>query len=240
MRWARLLALIMTVLASAGLVSLAQARSRVVMRDGLMYKPHEFSISGDGDTFVQKLRWRSWGGKTAVADGQVIEQVRPSHVNHTYPVRVTLSHRTYCANIHRTVYNDITARLLGSSTGVFGTRMFSRIYNCAGIWRLTAADRATAATGLRCSTSGVPLAVQTIDAEQGTTCPRARKLIREWFAKLKTPGNTCIWADGSPRPGICMIHAWRCVAPHTVNGSTYHVTCTADAKRRRVRFVNRV
>jgi hypothetical protein len=97
-----------------------------------------------------------------------------------------------------------------------------------------------AATGLHCPTHGMPLAVQAIEAERGTTCTGARKLVREWFAKLKTQGTTCIWADGSSRPGVCMVHAWRCVAPHTVNGQNYQVTCTADARRHRVRFINRI
>ena len=120
----------------AGLAGLAAARSRVVMHEGLFYKPHELTISGEGDCIVRGLHWRSWGGRKAVAYGQAVEQVRPSHVEHTYPVRVTLSRRVYCANLGRTVYNQITARVLGPSPGVFGLRTDGRVYTCSGSWQL--------------------------------------------------------------------------------------------------------
>jgi hypothetical protein len=138
MPYARLCALLTVLVASAGMVALAQARPhRVVMHLGFFYKPHEFPVSGDGDFLVRGLRWHSWGGRTAVAFGQAVEQQRPSHIDHTYPVRVTLSHRTYCANLHRTVYNKIVARILGPNPGVFGTRSLGRVYTCSGTWRLT-------------------------------------------------------------------------------------------------------
>jgi hypothetical protein len=125
MRYARLSVLLICLLASA---ALAEAAGHVVMRDGLLYKPHAFSVSGDGDFLVRGLHWRTWGGKTAVATGQAVEQVRPSH---------TLSRRTYCAKLHRTVYNDIAARIVGPNPGVFGGRTLGRVYTCAGTWRLT-------------------------------------------------------------------------------------------------------
>lgn len=136
-RYARLCALLTVLVASAGIAALAQARARVVMHLGFFYKPHEFALSGDGDFLVRRLRWHTWGGRTAVAFGQAVEEQRPSHVDHTYPVRVTLSHRTYCANLHRTVYNMIVARILGPNPGVFGTRTLGRVYTCSGSWRLT-------------------------------------------------------------------------------------------------------
>jgi hypothetical protein len=108
-----------------------------VVREGLVYKPHELTISGDGDHIVHELRWRSWGGSDAIARGRAVEQERPSHVNHTYAVRVTLSERTYCANLRRTVYNKISARILGPNPGVFGVRTAGRVYTCAGTWNLT-------------------------------------------------------------------------------------------------------
>lgn len=121
------------VLASAGAVAAAAARpGRVVMRDDFLYKPHEFPISGDGDYSVRTLRWRSWGGKIAVADGQAVEQQRPSQTDHVYRVRVTLSLRTYCANLQRTVYNKISARILGPNPGVFGERTAGRVYTVNG------------------------------------------------------------------------------------------------------------
>jgi hypothetical protein len=134
MRYARLSVLLICLLAPA---ALAEAAGHVVMRDGLLYKPHAFSVSGDGDFLVRGLHWRTWGGKTAVATGQAVEQVRPSHTNHIYPVQVTLSRRTYCAKLHRTVYNDIAARIVGPNPGVFGGRTLGRVYTCAGTWRLT-------------------------------------------------------------------------------------------------------
>lgn len=129
--------LLIALLVPAVIVGFAQAQGRVVMRDGLLYKPHEFPVSGDGDFLVQGLRWRSWGGRTAVADGQAVEQVRPSHANHVYPVQVTLSHRAYCGNLHRTVYKKIEARIVGSNPGVFGGRTLGRAYTCAVVWQLT-------------------------------------------------------------------------------------------------------
>jgi hypothetical protein len=121
----------------AGGAGAALGSSRVTVHEGLAYKPHELTISGDGDYIVQGLRWHSWGGKQAIARGVAVEQERPSHVNHTYAVRVTLSHRTYCANLHRTVYNKISARILGPNPGVFGLRTAGRVYTCAGTWQLT-------------------------------------------------------------------------------------------------------
>lgn len=138
MRYARLIAPLIVLLCPLGLVGVAIARSgRVVMHEGLLYKPREFPVSGDGDFLVRALHWRSWGGRTAVAKGRAVEQQRPSHTNHTYPVRVTLGQRRYCANLHRTVYNKVTARILGPRVGVFGTRTVGRVYTCAGAWRLT-------------------------------------------------------------------------------------------------------
>lgn len=115
----------------------AAGPGRVVMHEGFLYRPHEFPVSGDGDYVVQGLTWRSWGGNTAVAYGRAVEQERPSHVDYTYPVRVTLSRRTYCTNLHRTVYEKISARILGRSAGVFGLRIAGRLYTCAGTWQLT-------------------------------------------------------------------------------------------------------
>jgi hypothetical protein len=244
-RPARLVALLIVLLAA--LVGPAQAGTRrVVMRDGLMYKPHELAVSGDGDFSVQALRWHSWGGRTAVATGQAVEQQRPSHVNHTYPTKVTLSHRTFCANLHRTVYNEVVAQILGPSPGVFGGRTLGRRYTCAGTWQLvspppgpTRPSRPSAATH-KCSTHGIPRYVQAISAH-GSTCARARTLVLAWSARRRAPGgNRCIWADGATHLGICTIRGWRCVAWHTVNGQTFPVTCTTDAGRRRIHFVNEV
>ncbi len=137
MRQARAYALVV-IIVSVATVSVAQARPRhVVMRDAFLYQPRAFPVSGDGDFSVRRLRWRSWGGRTATADGQAIEQERPSHTNHFYRTRVTLSHRTYCKNIHRTVYNTVSARILGPTVGVFGARTLSRVYDCDGYWQLT-------------------------------------------------------------------------------------------------------
>jgi hypothetical protein len=62
------------ILVPAALVGPAQAKThRVVLNGGLLYKPHELPISGDGDFIVRDLRWRSWGGQTAVATGQAVE-----------------------------------------------------------------------------------------------------------------------------------------------------------------------
>jgi hypothetical protein len=220
--------------------AIAQADGRVVMRDGLFYKPHEFAVSGDGDFSVQGLRWRSWGGKDGVAGGQAVEQLRPGGTNHTYPVQVTLSRRTFCARVHRTVYNTITAQIVGPNGGVLGGRMFGRVYTCAGTWQLTAGDHAGAAAGRRCSTSGMPSPVRTILVQRGpTSCAGARRLVRGWFRDLKA-SSSCIWADGSTHPGVCEVQAWRCTARHTIDGHTYPVTCSARAGRRRVRFINQV
>ena len=225
-------------LAPAGMTALAQASpGRVVMRQNFMYKPHAFPVSGDGDFAVKGLRWRTWGGKQAVAYGQAVEQKRPSHVDHTYPVRVTLSRRTYCASIRRTVYLKVTAEIQGSNPGVFGDRTAGQDWTCAGTWTLTARD--TGATAPRCQTSGVPRYVVSIRA-QGTSCLVARKLVRQWGQRLKAPHTTCIWRDGSYSPGVCTVGAWRCRSYHTVNGWNYPVVCQGRLGRRRVRFVNRV
>lgn len=231
-------------MASTGAVGAAAARSgRVVLRDGLQYKPHELAISGDGDYIVQQLRWKSWGGKTAVASGQAVEQERPSHVNHTYPARVTLSDPTFCANLHRTVYNKISAQILGPSAGVFGLRTAGRVYTCAGEWRLTSSASGGgggggggphSGGGQVCSTGAMRPEVRTITAHR-TSCAGARKLVAAWRRRAKLGG--CIWRDGSSQPGVCTISAWRCSADHTVNGQTFPVTCTASAPRRRVRFI---
>lgn len=130
--------LTVTGLVVTGAGALAQARADpVVVRQGLQYKPHALALSGDGDFTVHGLRWDSWGGKRALAYGQAVEQERPSHVNYLYPVRVTLSRRTYCPRLHRTVYLLMTARILGPSPGVFGRRTMGELYNCAGYWQLT-------------------------------------------------------------------------------------------------------
>jgi hypothetical protein len=214
------------------------------MHLGFMYKPHEFPVSGDGDFIVRGLRWRSWGGSTALATGQAVEQVRPSHVDHTYPVRVTLSRRTFCANLHRTVYNEIVAQIIGPNRGVFGERTLGRLYTCAGIWRLFTPPPSGGgpsphrATPHKCSTHGMPIAVRSIDARD---CTRARAVVRHWFHRLKKPGgNHCVVPDGGTNPAVCMVGSWRCSSDHTVNGQTYPVTCTAGAGRRRVHFVNLV
>lgn len=244
MRFARLAALLIVVLAAA-LVGPAQAVThRVVMQLGFLYKPHEFAVSGDGDFFVRGLRWHSWGGRTAIATGQAIEQSRPSHVDHTYPVQVTVSHRTFCANLHRTVYNEVVAQILGPNPGVFGGRTLGRVYTCAGAWRLVTPPPSSTSpsqpgpTAHKCSIHGMPIAVRTIDARD---CARARTVVRAWFHRLKTPGgNACLVPDGSARPAVCRVGSWRCTTLHTVDGHTYPVTCTADAGRRRVHFTNEV
>jgi hypothetical protein len=244
-RHVRLSALLIVLLAPVALVGAAQARTdRVVMNEGFLYKPHEFPVSGDGDFLVQGLRWRSWGGKTAVATGQAVEQERPSHVDHTYPVRVTLSRRTFCANLHRTVYNEVVARILGPSPGVFGSRTLGRVYTCAGTWRLVSPRESRTGTGAphttahKCPTHGMPLAVRTISAHD-STCATARMVVADWFQRLKAPGgNHCIVPDGSPHPAVCMVGSWRCTTHHTVDGHTYPVTCAAG--RRRVHFTNEV
>ena len=246
MQRARTTALLIALLVPAALVGPAQARGhRVVTNGEFLYKPSEFPVSGDGDFLVQNLRWQSWGGKTAVATGQAVEQERPSHVNHTYAARVTLSHRTFCANVHRTVYNEIVAEILGPSPGVFGERTLGRLYTCDGTWRLvsprtsgpTGTSRASG-KGHRCSRHGMPIAVRTITAHD-STCTTARTVVTDWFARLKQPGgNHCIVPDGSSRPAVCKVQSWRCTSVHTVDGHTYPVTCTAG--RRRVHFTNEV
>jgi hypothetical protein len=121
----------------AGLFAVAQARGRrVFMRETLSYKPAEFSVSGNGDFLVQHARWHSWGGRTATASGQVIEQERPSHINHFYRARITLSQRRYCQNLHRRVYEKVVVQILGPSAGVFGTRTAGNVWSCTSFLRL--------------------------------------------------------------------------------------------------------
>jgi hypothetical protein len=243
MRLSRAALLLIVVLAA--LVGPAQAAThRVVINGLLFFKPHEIPISGDGDFIVRDLGWHSWGGGKAVASGQAVEEVRPSHVDHTYPVKVTLSRRTFCANLRRTVYNEVVAQILGPNPGVFGERTLGRRYTCAGTWRLITpppsptSPSLPAATPHKCSTHGMPVAVRSIDARN---CARARTVVRDWFHRLKTPGgNHCVVPDGGTNPAVCMVGSWRCASDHTVNGHTYPVTCTADAGRRRVHFVNLV
>ena len=195
---------------------------------------------------MRDLHWHSWGGGRAVASGQAVEQVRPSHIDHTYTVRVTASRRTFCANLHRTVYNEIVAQILGSNPGVFGERTLGRRYTCAGSWRLISPPpRATgsrphaAATGDKCSTRGMPIAVRSITAKGGAICSGARRVVRNWFHRLKTPGgHGCVVPDGGTNPAVCMVRSWRCSSDHTVDGHTYPVTCAL--RRRRVHFVNLV
>lgn len=96
-------------------------------------------------------------GASALAHGRLVMQLGFMYKPHEFPVsgdgdfivpvRVTLSHRTYCANLHRTVYNNkIVARILGPNVGVFGSRTLGRVYTCAGTWPMTAADSAGAAS----------------------------------------------------------------------------------------------
>ena len=239
-------AALLLIVVLAALVGPAQAAThRVVINGLLFFKPHEIPISGDGDFIVRDLGWHSWGGGKAVASGQAVEEVRPSHVDHSYPVKVTLSRRTFCANLHRTVYNEVVAQILGPNPGVFGERTLGlgRRYTCAGTWRLIApppsptSPSPSAATPHKCSTHGMPIAVRSIDARN---CARARTVVRDWFHRLKTPGgNHCVVPDGGTNPAVCMVGSWRCASDHTVNGHTYPVTCTA-AGRRRVHFVNLV
>lgn len=243
MRLSRAALLLIVVLAA--LVGPAQAATHRVVINGLFFfKPHEIPISGDGDFIVRDLGWHSWGGGTAVASGQAVEEVRPSHVDHTYPVKVTVSRRTFCANLHRTVYDEVVAQILGPNPGVFGERTLGRRYTCAGTWRLITpppsptSPSPPAATPHKCSTHGMPIAVRSIDARN---CARARTVVRDWFHRLKTPGgNHCVVPDGGTNPAVCMVGSWRCASDHTVNGHTYPVTCTADSGRRRVHFVNLV
>jgi hypothetical protein len=231
---------------ATGLAGPAQAGTHRVVVNGLFsYKPHEIPISGDGDFIVRDLGWHSWGGGTAVASGQAVEQVRPSHVDHTYPVRVTLSRRTFCASLHRTVYNEIVAQILGPSPGVFGERTLGRRYTCAGAWRLITPPPSPtgpsppATTSHKCSTRGMPIAVRSITARGGAICSGARTVVRDWFHRLKTPGgNHCVVPDGGTNPAVCMVGSWRCSSDHTVDGHTYPVTCAR--RRRRVHFVNLV
>lgn len=245
MRLSRAALLLAVLLATVALVGPAQAAGhRVVMHLGLLYKPHEFPVSGDGDFLVQDLRWQSWGGRTALATGQAVEQERPSHVDHTYPVRVTLSRRTSCANLHRTVYNEIVAQILGPNPGVFGSRTLGRVYSCTGSWRLVSppASRSTPSrpvtTAHKCPRHGTPLAVRTITAHD-VTCATARTVVVDWFHRLKTPGgNHCVAPDGGTNPAVCTVGSWRCSSDHTVDGHTYPVTCAH--RRRRVHFVNLV
>jgi hypothetical protein len=243
MRHARLAALLIALLAV--LVAPAQAASHRVVINGLfLYKPAEFPVSGDGDFLVKNLRWQSWGGKSALATGQAVKQVRPSHVDHTYPAQVTLSHRTFCANLHRTVYNEVVAQILGPSPGVFGGRTLGRLYTCSGTYRLITPPPSPThpsppgATGHRCSRHGTLLAVRTITARD-VTCATARTVVVDWFHRLKTPGgNHCLVPDGGTNPAVCMVGSWRCSSDHTVDGHTYPVTCAL--RRRRVHFVNLV
>jgi hypothetical protein len=248
MRNVRRLALPIALVATTA--TTAVASPRVVVREGLRYKPHELTLSGDGDLLAQHLRWRSWGGRRAVADGEAVEQQRPSHVNYTYPARVTLSGRTYCAGLQRTVYRKIVAQILGPSPGVFGARTFRLVWTCAGTWKLSASaatatatstTEATATAGKACSTRGLrPAGVTRSITARGESCATARRLVHAWFQQLKVPHSQCVVPDGQPGPAVCSVGHWRCTSPHTVNGSTYPVTCVSHAGRRRVHFVNRV
>ena len=134
MRFLRVFAVVIA--AVAAVATVAAAKDHVVVHEGLTFKPHELSVSGDGDLLVQNLRWHSWGGAKAIASGTAVEQERPSHRNYDYPARVTLSDRTYCASLRRTVYNKIVAHITGRSAGVFGGRTFGMLWTCAGTWRL--------------------------------------------------------------------------------------------------------
>lgn len=230
--------LLIALLVPAG--SVALAHSRILVREGLAYKPHELAISGDGDLWAQRLRWHSWGGKTATATGQLVEQARPSHVDHTYRARITLAFPVYCANVHRTVYLQIAAKILGPNRGVFGARTFGAQWTCTGPAAFSAGD--SSATAARaCSTGGLqPHGVTRSITTRGASCARARTLVREWFQKVKAPHTPCIWRDGSTKPGVCYVRVWRCSSFHTVNGQTYPVTCKSDAGRREIHFVNKV
>jgi hypothetical protein len=236
MRYVRLVVLLLIALLVPG-GSVALAHSRILVREGLAYKPHELGISGDGDLWAQGLRWRSWGGKTATAGGQVVEQERPSHVDHTYRARITLAFPVYCANVHRTVYLQIAARILGPNRGVFGARTFGAQWTCTGLAAFSAGD-SSATAAQACSTSRFRF-TRSITA-RGTSCARARKVVRKWLDEVKLPHSTCPWADGSTTPGVCGVGAWRCSSYHTVNGQTYPVTCKEDAGRREIHFVNEV
>jgi hypothetical protein len=244
MRLSRAALLLIVILAA--LVGPAQATThRVLINGTLLYRPHELAISGDGDFLVRGLHWHSWGGATALASGQAVEQVRPSHVDHTYPVRVTLSRRAFCASLHRTVYNQVVAQILGPNPGVFGERTLGRRYTCAGTWRLITPPPSPtgpsppATTSHKCPTRGMPLAVRSITVKGGAICSGARTVVRDWFHRLKTPGgNHCVVPDGGTNPAVCMVASWRCSSDHTVNGQTYPVTCAR--RRRRVHFVNLV
>jgi hypothetical protein len=57
MRHVRRLALLIALVATTA--TTAAASPRVVVREGLRYKPHELALSGDGDLLARHLRWRS-------------------------------------------------------------------------------------------------------------------------------------------------------------------------------------
>lgn len=67
---------------------------------GLRYQPKRIIYTGDGSSYVDHLRFRSYGGPTAIAAGiDQVDDCEPSCAGGTYhpvPARVTLSHLARC------------------------------------------------------------------------------------------------------------------------------------------------
>jgi hypothetical protein len=67
---------------------------------GLRYQPTRIIYTGDGSSYVNHLRYRSYGGARAIAVGiDQVDDCKPSCGGGTYypvPARVTLSHLAQC------------------------------------------------------------------------------------------------------------------------------------------------
>jgi hypothetical protein len=85
---------------------------------GMHPRPRPGEFTANADAGWRRLKWRSWGGKKAVAVGrfQTIELVPVGHTDLierkvSYPVRVTLSRIELCGN-QRYYYTRISTRFL--------------------------------------------------------------------------------------------------------------------------------
>lgn len=81
----------------------------------LAIRPHRIYFSGDGTVYVGHLRWRSWGGKVAVARGTAsLSTCEPDCVEGTrltFPARVRLFKVVRC--VGSTIYSKATYKLGG-------------------------------------------------------------------------------------------------------------------------------
>ncbi len=114
-RWIALLLLLATLGLSAGASTVGahprRHRGRVYLHtlsSVLLFKPRSFLISGDSTLLVKHLRWRSWGGATAVGTGLAgFNYCVPDCAAgrfHFFPARLTLSRKTRCRPRHHTIY----------------------------------------------------------------------------------------------------------------------------------------